>query len=430
MPIDLGLTRIATLLARLGNPHRSANFIHVAGTNGKGSVCAYLSSLLSNTTQLKIGKFTSPHLIHRHDCVMLNNYPVDRSLFEEAELAVKRVDEQFSIGATEFELLTATAFHIFHSQNVDLAVMEVGLGGRLDSTNVLEPAVVNSDGYCLHRGVIATAITKIGLDHENILGSNLSEIAFEKAGIIKDKIPNVVDGTNDVEVLEVVKKKAIDCNSSNYIILPQSDEIETLVGTINRSLSPLHGNYQLQNLSIALKVIDLVFPFLQKNYPIKTNFTLANLEEGVKRTQWPGRLQELRLKYSKDQPSLPVILDGAHNGQAARELATYLKTPFNGPITFVLAVTKGKHLEPLLSQLVTAQDKVIVTKFGKVDGMPWIQCNDPVELEKEVKKYTNKVHIVEELPDVFKDLSQSDNVVICGSLYLVGQCLSLHEDNL
>ncbi len=431
MPIDLGLSRIALLLSKLGNPHLKANFIHVSGTNGKGSVCAYLTSLLlSNTQDFKVGKFTSPHLLYRNDSVTLNNIPISLNIFTKVEKEIEELNLRFNIGATEFEILTATAFQIFHLENVDLAVIEVGLGGRLDSTNIIEGAIINSQNKIIKKGVLATGITKIGMDHENLLGSTLKQIAGEKAGIIKQKIPNVIDGTNDAEVLQVVQNKAAELGSENFVVTPASNDIVTSFGIVNRNESPLKGCYQLQNLSVSLKIIDLIFPFLKNSYPEKVKFSNQNVIKGVQNVEWPGRLQSLQLKYDSSKPSLEVLLDGAHNGQAALELHKYLKQKYNEePITFIIAVTNGKDLTPLLSSLISPKDKIIVTKFGNVESMPWIKANEPQDLKQELLKYTQNVVIEPEVRKTFGLVEQVEHTVVCGSLYLVSEVLRLHNDN-
>lgn len=431
MPIDLGLVRVTTLLSKLGNPHLKSNFIHVSGTNGKGSVCAYLTSLLlANTNDFKIGKFTSPHLLDRNDSVTLNNVPVSFSKFSEVEKDILDVNKKYDIGATEFEILTATAFQIFHLEKVDLAVLEVGLGGRLDATNVVEAAVINQGNKIVQKGVLVTGITKIGMDHENILGSTLKEIAGEKAGIMKAEIPNVVDGTNDDEVLKVIQQKAKDMDSENFQVITTSNKINTSFGVVDRDESPLKGSYQLQNLSLSLRILDIIFPFLKETYNEKVNFSLSNIIKGVQNVEWPGRLQSLNLKYDPNESELPVLLDGAHNGQAAQELGKYLLEKHNNnPITFILAVTKGKDLEPLLKALIRQQDKVIVTTFGAVDQMPWVKANDPQELKQEILAYTQNVQVEQSIPKAFKFAPKNEPVVVCGSLYLVGDVLRLHRKN-
>lgn len=434
MPIDLSLQRVQLLLRKLGSPHLQSNYVHVAGTNGKGSICAYVASIVSSCIKdSKVGKFTSPHLVERRDSISLNNVSVSEKMFCQVENQILEVNRAYNIGATEFEILTSTAFQIFAMEQVDLAVIEVGLGGRLDATNVIEAAQFEDTNKIVKKGVLATGIAKIGLDHESILGSTLREIACEKAGIIKPGICNVVDGTNDEQVLKTVEAKCNETHSLNFPVVSTSNDIPTLFGVVQREQSPLKGNYQLQNLSVALKIIDIIFPYLKSSMdPQRVNFSLETVNWGIREVTWPGRLQSLDLKFDKSSNSkLPVLLDGAHNSQAAKELSGYLKFKFaDKPITFIIAVTKGKDLHPLLSQLsLKAQDRVIITKFGPVDGMPWIQPNDPYELGEQVLKYNGNVTVEPSVNQIFSSLSSDENIVICGSLYLVGEVLRIHRLN-
>ncbi|KAH3674711.1 hypothetical protein WICPIJ_009499 [Wickerhamomyces pijperi] len=422
MGIELGLSRISTLLSKLGNPQLTSNYIHVAGTNGKGSVCAYLSSILSTSTDFKIGRFTSPHLIYKYDSVTLNNRPVAKDIFYQVENEIISINKRYDIGATEFEILTATAFKIFNLENVDIAVMEVGLGGREDSTNVIIPAEFNKEGKIVKKGVLATGITKIGMDHENILGSTLVEIAYQKAGIIKPNTVNVIDGTNEQDVLSLVSEISGKLGSENHEINPSSKDINTSFGTINLFESPLKGDYQLQNISLALKIVDLITPGLVRTYPSQTHISHQSILKGVQSTSWPGRLQTVQYKDKE------ILLDGAHNGSAAIELKKYIDSTYNDePITFILAVTKGKDLAPLLSQLIKPQDNIIVTNFGIVDGMPWIEANSTDDLARECGKYTGNVSINESIEDILNNVKEK-NVIVCGSLYLVGEVLRLIKE--
>ena len=177
--IDLGLARIGRLLQATPQSWRA---IHVAGTNGKGSICAYLSAAL-RSNGLSCGRFTSPHLIDRWDCINVNGRAVSETVFRDVEKAVRQRDQAESLGATEFELLAATAFGVFQREKVEVGVVEVGLGGKLDATNALRHKVV-------------TVIAKIGLDHQSFLGNTLEEIALQKAGIMRPGVPCVVDGSN------------------------------------------------------------------------------------------------------------------------------------------------------------------------------------------------------------------------------------------
>ncbi|ODV97524.1 hypothetical protein PACTADRAFT_47431 [Pachysolen tannophilus NRRL Y-2460] len=423
MPIDLGLQRVTRLLSLLGNPHFRWKSIHIAGTNGKGSICAYLSSILTQS-KIKNGKFTSPHLIRRSDCITINDEYVSNALFEEVESKINKLNAMNELKCTEFEILTCCAFEIFKILQIEVAVIEVGLGGRLDATNVLPPYPIRDD---YNGGVIATGIAKIGLDHENILGSTLREIATEKAGIIKENIPCIVDGTNDNDSLQVFKEISDLKHSKLYVMNENDNDLPFNAKSLH---SPLRGSYQLSNLLVSLKIIELISKIF--------NITQESVKKGVLEVKWPGRLQELKLQYCKTKPSVRVLLDGAHNKSATIELSKYLASNVRNQnesdkgLIFIMAITKGKKIDALLAPLIKPQDTVILTTFGKVDGMPWISCCDPESLKNEYLKYTKNVEIQKNQVDAIKFAIEKPqkNIVICGSLYLVGDYLRMHENNI
>lgn len=401
MPIDLGLSRVTRLLTLLGSPHLHWKAIHIAGTNGKGSICAYLSSILTQS-HIKNGKFTSPHLIHQWDCITIDNKPIDEKTFSATQRKIDAINRDNNVNATEFEILTCVAFEIFKLCQVEIGIVEVGLGGRLDATNVL-PAAAGSGN-----GAIATAISKIGMDHEGILGNSLKEIAYQKAGIIKEGIPCVVDGTNDPEVISVIEKVSKEC-----VLVKGCFDFE----------SPLNGSYQKVNMGIALEIIAQCKRTYGEAFKKVNETTIA---EGIKTVQWAGRLQHTVLKVGNDQ--LSVLIDGAHNAQAAEELARYLNTEVRNerPLVFVIAITKGKECN-FLSHLIQENDIVIATQFGPVAGMPWIEPYSPEHLASLLKR--NTVHQTDKVSDAIElacALSKKEklNTVVCGSLYLAGNALT------
>ncbi|KAM0715278.1 hypothetical protein Q7P37_008776 [Cladosporium fusiforme] len=219
--IELGLQRISRLLSQTHLPWRA---IHVAGTNGKGSICVYISAMLEaynnssfrKTPAIRHGRFTSPHLIDRWDCISINQKPVSSALFHEIEKKVLLRNATEDINASEFELLAATAFEIFTHENVDIGVIEVGMGGRLDATNILGQDVFEADGSpasIIRAKPLVTAIAKIGLDHQSFLGNTLQAIAAEKAGILKPSVPLVYDASNPAEVIETFHSLASQINA-------------------------------------------------------------------------------------------------------------------------------------------------------------------------------------------------------------------------
>lgn len=408
MPIDLGLSRISRLLRQLGNPHKTYKSAHVAGTNGKGSTVAYLSSVLTSS-KVRNGRFTSPHMVYYNDCVCINNeiYPMPK--FEQVRALVRQTNDELKLQCTEFELLTATAFKIFELEQVEIALIEVGLGGRLDATNVLEANTV------LLPGVVVTAITKIAFDHEGFLGNTLEKIANEKAGILKENIPCVIDGTNEELVLLTVQSKAASLNCK-LIIAGGDKDAEELI-----KLSPLNGAYQLSNLCVALRAIDI----LKRYLPIDNHA----IREGIENTKWIGRLQTVKIPGK----NLTVLVDGSHNENAAIELANHLEvsTERAKGIIFVVGFTKGKSIDSLLKHTITKNDIVYPTSFSQPEGMPWITPAAPEGITKVANKYTDDLQPYGNLEDILSRISgikeNGDRrpVVIFGSLYLVSDVLRL-----
>lgn len=452
MGIDLGLRRISQLLGFLGNPHKSWYSVHVAGTNGKGSVCAYLTSILQSAS-IRSGRFTSPHFINRWDAITIDGESITEKDFTAVESVVRAADAENNIGATEFELLTAVAFEIFARHKVRIAVVEVGLGGRLDSTNVLEPPksslplTVNGGINDQSAGVLATVITKIGLDHQSFLGDTLGEIASEKAGIIKPGVPSVVDSTNLEEAMSVVQRVAKENNSplikatalqnsNTYVIQTQS------WGDFDTQLTPLLGNYQKANLACALNALEVV----SKWFPVQLKDKRV-IEKGIKSTEWPGRLQLVDFQLPQTNKPVRVLLDGAHNPQAADELADFLDghirpTANDNAITFVIAFTKGKDYEDIIRRVIKPCDKVVTTEFSSIDGMPWISSYRAEETANMVSKTIKDVYVesvpggrYSQLDAVAKAYALSSHcngdtispIVVFGSLYLVGKIIERHQ---
>lgn len=430
MPIDLGLSRVTRLLQRLGNPHISTyNSIHIAGTNGKGSTIAYLSSIFTQCN-IRNGRFTSPHIVHYNDCICINNEVYPLSKFEKVNELVVLENDHMQLGCTEFELLTVTAFKIFELEKVELAIIEVGLGGKLDATNVLELNKLTESGA----GVIATAITKIGIDHENLLGSTIREIATQKAGIIKQFIPCVADKTNQKEALEVISETATSCHSELIFV----DGYDT--GKVSNLLkvSPLKGIYQSQNLAIALKLIDLLNSQEHKefqNLDGTSKITDELIKKGIENVKWQGRLQTIIIPNT----GLTLLLDGAHNESAAIELGKYLSTfqDRDQGLIFIIAVTKGKDIGKLLKHITNKDtDKIIITSFTVPENMPWISSLDVTELKAISSNYVNDVEVpftdtnisnILNYVLVIKQNGDKRKVVVCGSLYLCSDVLRYLE---
>lgn len=408
--IELGLSRIASLLQQTPLTWKA---IHIAGTNGKGSISAYLSHLLS-TGGVRCGRFTSPHLIDRWDCITIGEEVVHESLFRKIEDEVKLRDRALGIGASEFELLTATAFEIFNHERVQVGVVEVGMGGRLDATNILN-------------NVLVSVIAKIGMDHQAFLGSTIGEIAREKAGILKPGVPCVVDNTNDPEVIETVNHKAQELGITPSFVSPTRCP-SILPYFQDLDLEP----HQQQNMCCAVSAFNLALP--QLGPQLKT-LDVSSLLPGLADVQWPGRLQNIALHPLIDRTKR-ILLDGAHNAQSAEVLGKYVDRRMRSeghPVTWVVAASSGKDLAGVFGSIIRPGDRVATTEFGPVDGMPWVQSTKANELASSIQALQN-IDEVQSFGDLLPALQWASTkahegpLVIAGSLYLVSDVLRLLRD--
>ena len=409
--IELGLSRILQLVKHAPLTWKA---VHVAGTNGKGSVASCLSDLLRRGG-IRTGRFTSPHLIDRWDCITVNEKAVTKHSFDEVEREVKARNEASKIGASEFELLTATAFGIFNRARIDIGVVEVGLGGRLDATNVL-----TSDD------VILSIITKIGLDHQALLGNTLGAIAMEKGGIIKKGVPCLVDSTNVPEVLTALEACAVNAKGADVqtpIRLSPRNLRSKTESALEAVLSKLDLEpHQRVNVRLAVDALNIVREKHTLTRP------LASLLKDIPRIKWPGRLQRITLNGWIARAE-EVLLDGAHNLHSAEVLGNYVQRkmrPPEGHVTWVVAMSKGKPIDELLRCWLQRGDTVIATQFGAVDGMPWVEgapAEDISAAAVELDCQTNIAENAEEAMIRAAEVAQGGPLVVGGSLYLVSDVL-------
>ena len=316
--IKLGLEHTKNLLKFFGNPHEKFLTIHVAGTNGKGSTCAYIERIL-RYSGYKVGIYTSPHLFNFNERIRVDGLPIaDKEIVSFLDNSFKEINK---IGSTFFEVTTVMAFDYFNKNNVDIAVIETGLGGRLDATNVISPVI--------------SVITSISMDHTEILGDSIELIAKEKSGIIKEKTPLFVY-QQDTEILDIFKKKAIFHNAEIKISNAPKNISVTSKGTQFTFKSqdytiPLFGSHQACNAALAIDVVNHFDPKIKDDM----------IYNSLKTVFWPGRLQKIRQK---------IFYDVSHNKEGMKKTLQTLKELYpDEDIHGLLCLKKDKDLKSLES---------------------------------------------------------------------------------
>ena len=414
--IRLGLRRITLLLDQ---PRQSWKAIHVAGTNGKGSVCNYTYQILLSVG-IKCGMFTSPHLIDRWDGISINGITISKERFHTIESRLQARNEELGIKATSFELLTATAFKAFSEAKIEVAVIEVGVGGREDATNV-----INTPS--------AAVITKLGLDHEDLLGKGMENIVDHKAGIMRWHSPCLVDGTNSPEVLRLLEERAKAREVRPLRICHPSRYKDNSAFSKVRDWMSLSEHKQM-HLILAMESVKAVLKILHK-----TRRDWKNIIPRVIDTTFPGRQQFISIRKLTDGAS-DVLLDGCHNEQSAFALketvdAKLRGTDSNGQsasICWILAASSSKDIRSIFHHLVQKDDNVVATEFGPVDGMPWIsptKAGDIIAVCQEQQQ--RSCMIASSVLDALRQataLAKGGPIVIAGSLYLVSDVLRLLRD--
>jgi dihydrofolate synthase len=433
--VDLTLSRIRSLATRL--PIYTRPTCHIAGTNGKGSVSAILSStLLASKRPLTVGRFNSPHLMSVHDSIVINRHPVGPDVYSSVRTEVERADREHDVGASSFELLTMTALLIFERCRVDVAVIEVGMGGRLDATNVIPDECI-----------LVSALSAVDLDHQAFLGPTVADIAREKAGIARRGRPFVVGPQHHAQVEDVVRSVVADRGAdvvvagpaakrawdesidgaetspfllSSHFRLPRSQPVSINMPCFPQPISatlPLFGDHQLDNLGLACMTVStlLSYPSCAKILPrdVRENITPESVAQGISSTSWPGRLSFHTITlaphhhtgdmtHERPKTPLTILVDGAHNPASASTLATFLSSLFlpvtSLPIslTYIIALSYSPQKSPIetlspVLQLALPENmnnkvkvKIAVLRFTPPDGMPWVTSIQPSELRRVV----------------------------------------------
>lgn len=400
--VHLGLNRIKKLLANLGNPQDQVPIIHVAGTNGKGSVCAYLSSILTEAGY-RVGRYNSPHLVDWTERISLNGQAIAKSKLVEILQDIHAAIDPTEETPTLFEVVTAAAWLFFARSQVDIAVVEVGLGGRLDATNVKDSSLVS-------------IITSLSREHWQRLGPTVADIAGEKAGVIKSHCPVVV-GKLPPEAKKVVMAKAQELTAPVTIVEP-AREIKISAKNTSRWAKyenleyplPLLGKVQLSNSAIAIASIRKL---QEQGWEIPE---LA-IQTGINKTRWLGRLQWTTWQ------NRPLLIDGAHNPAAAIALRDYVNT-LEKPVTWVMGMLSTKDHEDIFEVLLKPGDELHLVP------VPDHSTAEPETLAALGRQVCPRLNKCQTYPDVFsalntvmesaKNADEEKLIVLCGSLYLIG----------
>jgi len=404
--VHLGLERIHQLLQKLDNPHQQVPIIHIAGTNGKGSVCAYLSSVLTEAGY-RVGRYTSPHLIDWTERICINQKPISPTALQQCLERVVAATQNNTETPTQFEIITAAAWLYFAEQKTDIAVIETGLGGRLDATNVCETP-------------LASVITSISLDHWQILGPTVADIAGEKAGILKAKCPAVLGELPESARIVVEKRiQELDCPAT--WVKPAIDlgqgfaeyQLNQNAVKIKYQL-PLLGKIQLMNSAIAIATLQIL-----QNQGWQISPTA--IENGIAKTQWPGRLQQTTWKNRN------ILIDGAHNPAAAIALREYVDRLNDRPsaINWVIGILATKDCDDILKALLKKGDRLYLVP------VPDQNSSSPAELAALAQIICPELTLCQAFPDLTTALDAAvtgDNpTILCGSLYLVGYFLQQQQ---
>ena len=402
--IKFGLETMAALGAELGHPERSFTALTIAGTNGKGSVAAYVDAVL-RASGVAAGRYTSPHLVRVHERITTGGRAIGAEELEAAVGAVRGAAARLVARGTlrdhptYFEALTAAAFEHFRRQDVRVSVLEVGLGGRLDATNACNPA--------------ASAIVSVDYDHQELLGTTLAAIAGEKAGVLRPERATVV-GPMPADAREVIEREAARTGAR---LVPAFEGVRVADGpagldvttprAVYRGLRALPGAHQRDNLVVALRLLECA---REVGVPVD----LAAVPAGLAATQWPGRLQEV-----PGEP--PLLLDGAHNAAGARALADHLRGRGAAPVVLLFGAMADKDVAAMAGALFPLARDIVLTRVGME------RAASPEELARRAGAEGGRA-VLE--PDVVQALAKARalarkdaTVVVAGSLYLVGAVL-------
>lgn len=396
----MGLERIEALLATLDHPERAFRCVHIAGTNGKGSTAAMIEAGLRAAGR-RTGLYTSPHLVRINERIQVDGREISDAefceAFEQVQSAVEQLLAAEAVDAhpTYFECVTAMAFCHFRGAGVDCAVVEVGLGGRLDATNVVRPQL--------------SVITPIDFDHEAFLGKRAESIAAEKAGILKPGVPAVA-APQRREAAEVLAARARQLGIA-MVEPPSPQNVTHCAGRYRFDTPAIHaelalaGEHQVTNALVAIAALEVL------------GVPAPAIEQGLRQVRWPGRLEQVA-----DAPA--ILLDGAHNPAGARVLARFLEQHHPGRrIWLIYAAMRDKAVEEVAGILFPAAHRVVLTRLSQARAV------SPRQLEAIVAHHHPNIQVIESLPEALAraraEASPNDMILVTGSLFLVGEAKAL-----
>lgn len=411
--INLGLQRIQRLCDLAGNPEKELKVIHVAGTNGKGSTTTFISSVLISQGY-RVGIYTSPYIERFTERIKINYTEISEEevarLVTEITSDIDRIEKEGLERPTEFEIITACAFKYFKEQKVDFVVLEVGLGGRFDATNIVDP--------------LLSVITTISYDHMNILGNTLEKIAFEKAGIIKKARP-VVIYPQEKEAMDVILKEAADKNADvrlvgdmKYDVLEDSIEGIIFNASGDREYKELKlnmtGSYQIMNALTALKAVEVL---------IEEGVSINNsaIYKGFASAAWPGRFEVIhRRPY--------IILDGGHNIQGIDVLVSALKKYFpNKKIRIVCGMLRDKEYGEMIERLGEVSSDFITVRANSPRALSADELRNAIA---DHGKNAASAENIREGVNMALEITKKDEVLVfCGSLYMIGEVRGILRKN-
>ncbi|MFK7974373.1 MAG: folylpolyglutamate synthase/dihydrofolate synthase family protein [Rickettsiaceae bacterium] len=413
IPSKLDLTDTVSLLKKLGNPqNKLPPTIHVAGTNGKGSSVAMLKNIFQ-CAGYKVHSYTSPHLLEFNERICLNNHPISDAHLETVLAEVKQVSEELNIQPTFFEGTTVAAFKAFADMPADILLLETGLGGRLDCTNVITSP-------------IATIITPISMDHIEILGDTLLEIANEKAGIIKQNVPCII-GPQLPAIYELLLAKCAEknapafCYEYDFCVEKQDNGFTYLSQKFNLNLPMpnLLGDHQVTNAATVVAAIMLINEHYKITGPV--------IAQGLTSINWPGRIQQMpeyKIQELTGKDNITIFIDGAHNDSGAMSLANWA-TNREGAIYLILGMTRNRNAATFCSYFKNIIHKGFTVP---VESEP-LSCNASVLASNASKSgivFDHSHSLVQAIKDITIEINDKPaTIIITGSLFLVADCLKL-----